>query len=107
MPSGTVTAVSSQSFGSMAGDPQRIEVEIRASWTPVVQVGADIAARMRTLRRLGDPYTDADIAGAAAAVDGKSELDVLVVYLQGLGIANEPQPAQTGAPASSPAEKSR
>ena len=51
-PSGTVTAVSSQSFGSMAGDPQRIEVEIRASWTPVVQVGADIAAHVRAWQDL-------------------------------------------------------
>ena len=53
--------------------------------------GDDIAARMRVLRTLGDPYTDADIAGAPAAVNGKTELDALVAYLQGLGIANEPQ----------------
>lgn len=33
-PSGTVTSVSSVSFGGMAGDPARAEVEIRASWTP-------------------------------------------------------------------------
>ena len=32
-PSGTVTAVSSKSFGSMEGDPDKSEVEIRASWT--------------------------------------------------------------------------
>lgn len=32
--SGTVTAVSSRGFGAMAGDPDRAEVEIRASWTP-------------------------------------------------------------------------
>jgi cytochrome c oxidase cbb3-type subunit II len=32
------------------------------------------------------PYTDEDIAGAAAAVAGKSELDALIAYLQGLGI---------------------
>ena len=51
---------------------------------------ADIQARMRTLRKLGDPYTDADIAGAPAAVEGKTELDALVAYLQGLGIRNEP-----------------
>jgi cytochrome c oxidase cbb3-type subunit 2 len=51
--------------------------------------GEDIAARMRVLRRLGDPYTDADIAGAAQAVAGKTELDALVAYLQGLGIAHE------------------
>ena len=53
--------------------------------------GSDIAARMRVLRTLGDPYTDADIAGAPEAVTGKTELDALVAYLQGLGIANEPQ----------------
>jgi cytochrome c oxidase cbb3-type subunit 2 len=64
--------------------------------------GADIAARMRTLRRLGDPYTDADIAGATAAVAGKTELDALVAYLQGLGIANEPQPARSAAAAAVP-----
>ncbi|MEO7068214.1 MAG: cytochrome-c oxidase, cbb3-type subunit II [Rhodanobacter sp.] len=51
---------------------------------------ADVQARMRTLRMLGDPYTDADIAGAPAAVEGKTELDALVAYLQGLGIRNEP-----------------
>jgi len=47
--------------------------------------GADIQARMRALRKLGHPYTDEDIAGAAAAVDGKTEMDALVAYLQGLG----------------------
>jgi len=56
--------------------------------------GADIAARMRTLRKLGDPYTDADIDAAAAAVEGKTELDALIAYLQGLGIASEPRQAQ-------------
>jgi cytochrome c oxidase cbb3-type subunit 2 len=54
---------------------------------------ADIQARMRTLRRLGDPYTDADIASAPAAVQGKTEMDALVAYLQGLGIRNEPAPS--------------
>jgi cytochrome c oxidase cbb3-type subunit 2 len=60
---------------------------------------ADVQARMRTLRRLGDPYTDADIAGAPEALEGKTELDALVAYLQGLGIRNEPAatvPAPTG-----------
>ncbi len=62
---------------------------------------ADIEARMRTLRRLGDPYTDADMAGAPAAVAGKTEMDALVAYLQGLGIKNEPTPpaAANSAPA--------
>ena len=50
--------------------------------------GADIAARMRALRTLGDPYTDGDIAGAPKAVEGKTELDALVAYLQGLGVAS-------------------
>ncbi|WP_040162736.1 DUF3000 domain-containing protein [Nigerium massiliense] len=41
-PSGTVTAVWSQSFGSMEDEPQRAEVEIRASWTPIVDDAADL-----------------------------------------------------------------
>ena len=44
-----------------------------------------IEADLRGLRALGDPYTDADIEGAAAAVAGKTELDALIAYLQGLG----------------------
>jgi cytochrome c oxidase cbb3-type subunit 2 len=55
--------------------------------------GADVQARMRTLRRLGDPYTDAQIAAAPAAVAGKTEMDALIAYLQGLGVDNEPTPA--------------
>jgi cytochrome c oxidase cbb3-type subunit 2 len=47
--------------------------------------GATVQAHMRAIQRLGDPYTDADIAGAPAAVEGKTELDALVAYLQGLG----------------------
>jgi cytochrome c oxidase cbb3-type subunit 2 len=58
---------------------------------------ADIQARMRTLRRLGDPYTDADIAGAPEALAGKTEMDALIAYLQGLGIRNEP-PGQVPVP---------
>ncbi|MEX6677501.1 cytochrome-c oxidase, cbb3-type subunit II [Pseudomonas sp. W2Oct36] len=41
--------------------------------------------KMEVLRSLGVPYTDADIAGAADAVKGKTEMDALVAYLQGLG----------------------
>ncbi|MEW5011451.1 MAG: cytochrome-c oxidase, cbb3-type subunit II [Cycloclasticus sp.] len=43
------------------------------------------AERMRVLRKLNTPYTDEDIAGAAAAIEGKTELDALVAYLQVLG----------------------
>jgi cytochrome c oxidase cbb3-type subunit 2 len=49
--------------------------------------GATVQQRMRALQRLGDPYTDADIEAAPAAVAGKTELDALIVYLQGLGKA--------------------
>jgi cytochrome c oxidase cbb3-type subunit 2 len=55
----------------------------------------DIVARMRTLRTLGDPYTDEDIASAPAALEDKTAMDALVAYLQGLGVANEPQRAPT------------
>ncbi len=44
-----------------------------------------ITRNMNALRTIGDPYSDADIAGAAEAVAGKSELDALIAYLQGLG----------------------
>ena len=43
--------------------------------------------RMQALRRVGVPYSDADIAGASAAVAGKTEMDALVAYLQSLGVA--------------------
>ena len=46
---------------------------------------AAVARNMRALQRLGDPYTDEEIEGAAAAVAGKSEMDALIAYLQGLG----------------------
>jgi cytochrome c oxidase cbb3-type subunit II len=46
---------------------------------------ASVMARMRVLRALGDPYSDEDIASAEAAVAGRTEMDALVAYLQGLG----------------------
>ncbi|EIK95065.1 cbb3-type cytochrome c oxidase subunit II [Pseudomonas sp. M47T1] len=50
------------------------------------KVDASLTARkMQVLRELGVPYTDEDIAGAEAAVKGKTEMDALVAYLQGLG----------------------
>ena len=42
-------------------------------------------AKMEALRKLGVPYSEADINGAQQAVQGKTELDALVAYLQGLG----------------------
>jgi cytochrome c oxidase cbb3-type subunit 2 len=49
--------------------------------------GAVVKHKLETLRTLGDPYTDADIEGAAAIVTNKTELDALIAYLQGLGTA--------------------
>lgn len=50
--------------------------------------GADVQARMRALKFLGDGYTDADIDAAPKDVAGKTEMDALVAYLQGLGVDN-------------------
>ena len=47
--------------------------------------GRQVAARMKALQRIGDPYTDEQIANAPADVAGKTELDAVVAYLQGLG----------------------
>ena len=41
---------------------------------------------MTGLRKVGVPYTDEDIAGAADAVRGKTEMEAVVAYLQGLGL---------------------
>ena len=47
--------------------------------------GELITKKLRTLQYLGDPYTDEQIAGAAAAVEGRTEMDALIAYLQELG----------------------
>jgi cytochrome c oxidase cbb3-type subunit II len=46
---------------------------------------ATIADHMRTLRTLGLPYTDDEIAKAPAALKDKTEQDALIAYLQGMG----------------------
>jgi cytochrome c oxidase cbb3-type subunit 2 len=48
---------------------------------------AGMAPRMKALRMVGVPYTDAEIAQAAQDVQDKTEMDALVAYLQGLGRA--------------------
>ena len=48
--------------------------------------GALVQKKMQVLRTLGDPYSDEEIAAAAKAVDGKTEMEALVAYLQGLGL---------------------
>ena len=48
--------------------------------------GADVQARMSALTKIGVPYTKGQIAAAPAELKGKTELDALIAYLQGLGV---------------------
>ena len=57
-------------------------------WLEKDLVDADSMPRhLSALRKVGVPYTDAEIAGAADAVRGKSELTALIAYLQSMGRA--------------------
>ncbi len=47
--------------------------------------GDHTAKKMEVLRDLGVPYTDEDINGAQAAVNGKTEMEAIIAYLQSLG----------------------
>ncbi len=59
-------------------------------WLETAMVDPDgMAPKLTALRRIGVPYTDAEVAGAAEQVKGKSELDALVAYLQVLGTATK------------------
>jgi cytochrome c oxidase cbb3-type subunit 2 len=70
-------------------DPRSVVPESNMPGFPWLETntldGADTAAKMRGLRSVGVPYTDDDIAGAQAAVSGRTEMDALVAYLQQLG----------------------
>lgn len=56
-------------------------------WLETAVIDAEqVPANMRALRKVGVPYTDEDIAGAADEVKGKTELDALIAYMQVLGI---------------------
>ena len=48
-----------------------------------------MAPRMKALRTVGVPYTDAEIAKAGDDVKGKTEMDALIAYLQVLGTARK------------------
>ncbi|WP_425259000.1 cytochrome-c oxidase, cbb3-type subunit II [Rubrivivax sp. RP6-9] len=57
-------------------------------WLETATVDAEgMAPRMKALRTLGVPYTDAEIAKAADDVKGKTELEAMIAYLQVLGTA--------------------
>ena len=45
-----------------------------------------IVPKLKALQRLGDGYTEEEIAAAPKALEGKTEQDALIAYLQGLGI---------------------
>ena len=47
----------------------------------------DIQYKMKALRKLGSPYSDAEIEAAPAMLEGKTEMDAMIAYLQGLGVA--------------------
>ena len=56
-------------------------------WLATTALNAEgIVANLKALKRLGDPYTDEQIANAPKELAGKTELDALVAYLQGMGI---------------------
>ena len=63
---------------NMPGYPWLLEAEVDPEL---------VQSKLRTLQTLGDPYTDEEVAGAADAVRGKTEMQALVAYLQGLGLA--------------------
>ena len=46
----------------------------------------DVRSRMKALRTTGVPYSDEQIAKAPEALKGKTELDAVIAYLQGLGV---------------------
>ncbi len=59
-------------------------------WLLSAQVDPEgMAPRMRALRRVGVPYTDAEVAAAAGEVNGRTEMDALIAYLQVLGTASK------------------
>jgi cytochrome c oxidase cbb3-type subunit 2 len=59
-------------------------------WLATTQVDPDgTAAKMIAMRRVGVPYTDADIAAAHDSVAGHTEQDALIDYLQSLGISSK------------------
>lgn len=58
------------------------------SWLEKATVDSEsVPTHMRALRTVGVPYTDEQIAGSVQATQGKTEMDALVAYLQGMGLA--------------------
>jgi cytochrome c oxidase cbb3-type subunit 2 len=58
------------------------------SWLEKGRIDAQrTPAKMKALRMLGVPYTDVEIEASTEIVAGKTEMDALIAYLQGLGLA--------------------
>ena len=58
-------------------------------WLLDIEVDGDlITKKMKTLRFMGHPYSEEQIAAAKDAVDGRTEMEALIAYLQFLGVAN-------------------
>jgi cytochrome c oxidase cbb3-type subunit 2 len=57
------------------------------SWLDRPLKEPNIGAKMKALRAVGVPYTDKEIADAPKAVEGKTEMQALIAYLQGMGTA--------------------
>ena len=57
------------------------------SWLDRPRKEPNIGATMAALRAVGVPYTDKEIAEAPKAVEGKTEVQALIAYLQGMGLA--------------------
>jgi cytochrome c oxidase cbb3-type subunit 2 len=60
---------------------------IRVTWFRSPADASHIKKKMEVLRMLGAPYTDQQIENAPADLEGKTEQDALIAYLQGLGTA--------------------
>jgi cytochrome c oxidase cbb3-type subunit 2 len=56
--------------------------------------GDEVAAMMRALQRVGVPFTEEHIAAAPAVVQGRTQLDAVIAFLQALKV---PQPVTTAA----------
>ncbi|WP_411358448.1 cytochrome-c oxidase, cbb3-type subunit II [Pseudidiomarina salilacus] len=67
---------------NMPAFPWLAENTLDGKWT---------AKKMEVFRDYGVPYTDEDIASAKAAVQGKTEMDALIAYLQSLGTGLQQQ----------------
>jgi cytochrome c oxidase cbb3-type subunit II len=68
-------------------------------WLAGLQIDpASTTAKMRALRAIGVPYSDADIAAAAEQVKGRSKMDALIAYLQSKKYIVPATPAPAGQP---------